>query len=99
MESLRLSTVSTRLMRIAPETDLVYSQPTSETTKHWTIPKGTSIGMSPMFLNLNPMLYPDPTNFVPERWLEASELNRVGGARPKYLYSFGKGSRQCLGMK
>lgn len=38
-------------------------------------------------------IFPEPTEFRPERWLQG------GKKLDKYLVSFGKGTRQCLGMK
>jgi len=41
---------------------------------------------------MNPTIFPDPETFDPERWLDKEKrLDR-------YLVSFGKGSRQCLGI-
>jgi cytochrome P450 len=44
----------------------------------------------------NATIFPAPTVFKPERWLEA----RPAGAPPleRYLVAFTKGSRQCVGM-
>lgn len=57
-ESLRLSTVSTRLMRVSLIADLVF-RPVFYANKYPTefaIPAGYSISMSPMFLNQDPHL-------------------------------------------
>ena len=45
---------------------------------------------------MNPTMFPKPDEFLPERWLKNGEYNR---ALDKYLVTFGRGSRQCLGMK
>jgi len=39
----------------------------------------------------DPDIFPSPLEFDPERWIENPGLKR-------YLVSFSKGSRQCLGM-
>lgn len=98
LEGLRLSAVSTRLMRIAPASDLVY-RPADELqhakdVKDCVIPAGTSIGMSPMFLNLDSTSFKNPAAFDPERWTNADSPTNI-----KALMSFGKGTRQCVGMK
>jgi len=40
----------------------------------------------------NPEIFPEPASFVPERWLERSDLDH-------WLVVFGKGSRACIGLK
>lgn len=47
--------------------------------------------MTSVLQHLNPEIFPHPTEFLPERWLANPRLSR-------YLVSFSKGSRQCLGM-
>lgn len=41
-------------------------------------------------------LFPDPERFEPDRWIRASEEGR---RLEKYIVSFSKGSRQCIGIK
>jgi cytochrome P450 len=43
----------------------------------------------------DPEIFPSPNNFQPDRWLEAEKL---GVRLDRYLVTFAKGSRQCLGM-
>ncbi len=45
---------------------------------------------------MNPRIFPNPTVFDPERWIDAA---KDGHRLDKYRVAFGKGSRQCLGMK
>lgn len=47
--------------------------------------------MTSTLIHQNPTIFPSPHEFRPERWLENPRLDR-------YLVSFSKGSRQCLGM-
>jgi cytochrome P450 len=85
-EGLRLSYgVTTRLPRIAPTETLHYSG--------YAIPAGTPVSQTCYFVLMNPHIFPEPETFRPERWLDN------GGKRlERYLVSFGKGSRQCLGI-
>jgi cytochrome P450 len=46
-------------------------------------------------MHRDPGLWPDPDRFDPERWADPAEAKRLN----KYLVSFGKDSRNCLGMK
>jgi cytochrome P450 len=52
--------------------------------------------MTSIHIHENPSIFPEPFKFKPERWLE----KRPEGAPPldRYLISFSKGSRQCVGM-
>ncbi|KAF5500515.1 Cytochrome P450 monooxygenase sdnE [Colletotrichum siamense] len=86
-EGLRLSYgVTTRLPRIAHH-DIQYGE--------HVIPAGTPVSETPYFVLMHPTIFPEPQTFKPERWLEAEKR---GKRLDKYLVSFGKGSRQCLGM-
>lgn len=86
-EGLRLSYgVTTRLPRIAHE-DIVY--------KNFVIPAGTPVSQTPYFILMHPEVFPEPQRFRPERWIEAEE---AGNRLDRYLVSFGKGTRQCLGL-
>jgi cytochrome P450 len=42
-------------------------------------------------LHLNSTIYPSAELFIPERWLNNPQLDR-------YLFSFSKGPRACVGM-
>ncbi|KAL3296583.1 cytochrome p450 family protein [Colletotrichum asianum] len=84
LESVRLSHgVVTRDPRLAPDTELKYGE--------WTIPRNTPVSMTTVDVLMNADLFPEPTSFIPERWMEKPELQR-------YFVAFGKGSRQCLGI-
>ncbi|KAK7732416.1 hypothetical protein SLS63_005094 [Diaporthe eres] len=93
-ESLRLMPgIAHRSSRIARDEDLVYK---SEDGKvEWVIPRGTPMSMTSMIQHTNESLFPDPKEFIPERWL--LEDRRHNYALEKHLISFGKGSRACLG--
>ncbi|KAH6693326.1 cytochrome P450 [Leptodontidium sp. MPI-SDFR-AT-0119] len=83
-EGLRLSFgVTAHLQRVSPDQELIYGD--------WVIPAGTPVSMTSLLLHLNPKTFPDPNSFNPERWIENPRLS-------KYLISFSKGSRQCLGI-
>lgn len=84
-ESIRLSHgVVTRDPRLAPDTELQYGQ--------WTIPRNTPVSMTTVDVLMNGDIFPNPEAFVPERWIGSPDLER-------YFVPFGKGSRQCLGIK
>ncbi|KAJ5085427.1 benzoate 4-monooxygenase cytochrome P450, partial [Penicillium argentinense] len=91
-EALRLSYgLSGRLPRIAPAETLIYKQ--------YHIPPGipgkTPVSQSIYFVHHDPSIFPDPEKFHPERWIQAAD---DGVNLKRYMVSFNKGSRQCLGM-
>jgi cytochrome P450 len=85
-ESLRLSYgVTSRLPRVAPN-DVLQVPGTG-----LPIPPGTKVSMNAVMIHQNPKLFPQPLQFRPERWLDNPRLDR-------YLVSFSKGARQCIGI-
>jgi cytochrome P450 len=86
-EGLRLTYgTAHRLMRISPDTPIQY--------KSWTIPAGTPVGMSNMFMHDNEAIFPSPRSLLPERWLGEQQEQR---ALERYLVPFSSGSRRCVG--
>lgn len=97
MEGLRLSYgVSARSPRIATDEDLVYQGVSGETKFEYVIPRGWAIGMSSALVHHNEGVFPENEEFVPERWVD-EDGNRKRDLE-KYLMSFSRGSRACLGM-
>nr|AAS88583.1 PAH-inducible cytochrome P450 monooxygenase PC-PAH 5 [Phanerodontia chrysosporium] len=85
-EALRLSHgITSPMLRIVP--------PQGATLAERFVPGGTQVGVSHLFVHLNPTLFPDPHAFRPERWLEpgAESLDT-------WLVAFSKGPRSCLGI-
>ena len=79
--------VSTRLARIAPDRVLKYAD--------WDIPPGTPVGMTNFLIFRNEDIFPNPRQFVPERWIDPTERRRL----EKYFQPFSRGTRNCLGLK
>jgi cytochrome P450 len=87
-ESIRLSYgVSTRLQRIAPDETLVFK----DGKKDWYIAPGTPMSMTSSLVHHDESVFPDSRQFLPERWIGNPHLDR-------YLISFSKGSRICIGI-
>ena len=57
------------------------------------IPKGTSINWSILAAGRDPQEYPQPDEFLPERWLKDQE----GNIQPLTMLVFGSGPHRCLG--
>ena len=88
-EALRLSYgVLHRLSRVHPDRNLQFGE--------WTIPAGTAVGMTPNFLHDNEAMFPQPRDFDPGRWFNASKAQQE--VMSKYLFNFGRGTRQCAGI-
>ncbi|KAI3333842.1 cytochrome P450 [Ustulina deusta] len=86
-ETLRISTITARLTRVAPEEALQFND--------WVMPAGTAISMTLREISFDPEIFPSPMAFQPERWLPSNpNLDRCN----RYLVAFGRGSRMCLGI-
>jgi cytochrome P450 len=102
-EGLRLSFgVSHRLARISPDTALRYEAVYNGQEHAYTIPPGVPVSMTPMFMHLDPAIFPSPHTFDPARWLlpsDASEAEKEAlKKRKSYLVPFSRGTRACAGM-
>ncbi|KAJ3568351.1 hypothetical protein NPX13_g6451 [Xylaria arbuscula] len=86
-ESLRISTITARLTRVAPEEVLQY--------KDWVMPAGTAVSMTLREISFDPEIFPSPMSFQPERWLPSNpNLERCN----RYSVAFSRGSRMCIGI-
>jgi cytochrome P450 len=82
-EALRISMANpTRLPHVVPAGGWTF--------KGAHFPAGTIVGCSGYELHFNHNIFPNPTDFVPERWLEATD------DMSKYWFAFGAGSRACI---
>lgn len=59
------------------------------------IPGGVKVSSSAYTLHRNPEIYPNPTEWLPERWLEP-EPGNIEDMRRSF-WAFGSGGRMCLG--
>ncbi|KAL2860989.1 cytochrome P450 [Aspergillus lucknowensis] len=56
------------------------------------LPGGTIVSVTHRTIHDNPDLFPNPAEFLPERW-----LGEKGKALDRWFVPFSKGSRQCIG--
>ena len=61
--------------------------------KHWTVPAGWLVAVSPALSNRMPECFPDPDRFDPERYTEGREEHRQLSA----WIPFGGGRHRCVG--
>jgi cytochrome P450 len=59
------------------------------------IPGGTIVSCQPYTLHHDETVFPQPLEFIPERWLESEGAKE----REEMFFAFSKGSRGCLGKK
>lgn len=64
----------------------------------YTIPPGVPVSLSAYIQHHDERIFPSSQIFDPERWLGNSQASRTDKPLLKYLVSFSKGSRNCLGM-
>ncbi|KAI9875931.1 MAG: hypothetical protein M1830_007737 [Pleopsidium flavum] len=90
-EGLRLSYgISHRLERSAPDRAIQF--------QNYIIPPGTPVSMTSVLIHDNPTIFPDPHAFTPERWLESNSDVGHQQRLDKYLLTFSKGTRGCVGL-
>lgn len=64
--------------------------------KVYSIPPGVPVSMTTYKAVTDPSIYPDPFEFIPERWLEGDEGHQA--QLDRYATVFGGGGRSCLGQ-
>ncbi|KAJ4415039.1 hypothetical protein N0V82_007555 [Gnomoniopsis sp. IMI 355080] len=107
-EGVRLShAIDHRLHRICPDETLVYNSAGAGGGggggggggKEWRIPPGTPVSMVSNLVHHDESIFPDSHAFKPERWSDVDSHSADSAKRlDRYLVSFGKGGRACLGM-
>ncbi|XP_036331397.1 uncharacterized protein LOC118743033 isoform X2 [Rhagoletis pomonella] len=91
-EGLRITPIAPGNLRTMPK-DLVLSG--------YRIPRGTSVHIGNMALCNSEKHYPRYKEFIPERWLKASEdaCPELRSSNPFIYAPFGLGPRQCVGRR
>jgi cytochrome P450 len=60
------------------------------------MPKQTPVSQSHWFVHHDEEIFPDSFAFIPERWMgDKQNWDRLS----RFMVSFTRGSRQCMGMK
>lgn len=81
-------------MRIYPPAWLLSRVTTREVVlDRWTLPPGSELLIAPYFLHRDPVAFPDPERFDPDRW----ESSRVTPAQREAFIPLGIGRRKCIG--
>ncbi|KAK3080075.1 hypothetical protein LTS18_003201, partial [Coniosporium uncinatum] len=75
--------------RISPDLPLHYGD--------WTIPPGTPVSMTQMFIHDDASIFTSPKRFLPERWVGEIEGQDPAELR-RFLVPFSRGTRQCVGI-
>ncbi|PLB33726.1 cytochrome P450 [Aspergillus candidus] len=93
-----IAAVFKEAMRIHPSTGLMMEREVPKggaTIAGRYFPAGTVVGVNPWSMHRNTSVFPDPEAFIPERWLDGSPAELK--AREQAFFSFGGGSRLCIG--
>lgn len=66
----------------------------------YLIPQGYYFSMTTYFTHNDPTIWESPEEFRPERWLEGKKTPLAPDGQPlsKYLVTFGRGPRMCIGL-
>ena len=90
-ESVRLSfTVCGSYPRIAPPEGATLNIPSGPLH----VPGNSVVEVSCYTVQMDPVAFPDPTKFDPERWTDKEAAKKLD----KHIIAFGSGSTICLGM-
>ena len=65
----------------------------------WTIPPGTPVSCNSWQIHHDESIYPDSFTFKPERWLNNAKGPDGKKNLSRYMTSFGRGTRMCLGLQ
>ncbi|KAJ7264624.1 cytochrome P450 [Mycena rebaudengoi] len=63
----------------------------------YSLPPGTVVGTKAWSMHKDPVVFPNPECFSPQRWLDGAESCR--SLREEHLMPFGLGSRACVGKQ
>lgn len=82
-ESMRVLTpVPTLFMRVCSD---------ATTVGGFDIPQNSNVVISPLTIHHDPVLYPEPKRFLPDRWINMTPA-------PYTYMPFGSGARACIGL-
>ncbi|KAL9601579.1 MAG: hypothetical protein Q9219_002413 [cf. Caloplaca sp. 3 TL-2023] len=91
-EALRLSYgVVQRSPRVSPHQPLQY--------KSYLIPPGTAVSNDTYHMHHNETVFPDSHTYDPSRWLNNPKGPDSTKQLSRYMVTFGRGTRMCLGMQ
>ncbi|XP_050439207.1 LOW QUALITY PROTEIN: uncharacterized protein LOC126844826 [Adelges cooleyi] len=93
-----LEMVISETLRMYPPLSIIFREASESYKVHGedlVIEKGTKIAIPAYSLHMDPMYYPDPITFNPERFTPEEKVKRPSGV---YM-PFGEGPRICLGKR
>jgi cytochrome P450 len=85
------------LARIAPDEALFYDGIFKDKQYSYAIPPASAISILTQAVHNDENIFTNPYEFLPERWLTPNGARRTD--LEKFLMSFSKASRNCLGIK
>ncbi|SPP73984.1 probable cytochrome P450 12d1 proximal, mitochondrial [Drosophila guanche] len=74
--------------------------PDNVTLSGYNVPKGTPVLLAANAMMKDPAYYPQPEEFLPERWLRDPQSGKRQQVSPPFTFlPFGFGPRQCIGKR
>lgn len=80
--------ITSRIIRVDNKSSISYGS--------YVLPQGTAVSLSSLLENNDPTMFPNPEEFIPERWLEGRADSSLKEMK-KQVITFGGGPRKCLG--
>ncbi len=97
-----LDAVVNESMRLLPPSYMMFMRRATDEFQlgPYSLPRGSTIVLSPLVTHHMPEVYADPDRFVPQRWLQSTKpLGPNGPTKPSLFefMPFGAGPRMCIG--
>lgn len=79
--------------RVTPKTEVKLGE-------FYHIPGGTRVSAQAYCLHRNPEVFPHPTEWLPDRWLEKTQEEYPASLQNmhRWFWAFGSGGRMCIGQ-
>lgn len=82
--------VMNRQMRVPQHEPVVYRNDKVNSGREYVVPPGFLVSVSPLCMHMNPVVFKNPYEFRPQRWIDDPKLARA-------FLGFSRGTRSCLG--
>ncbi|KAJ9642786.1 hypothetical protein H2204_002434 [Knufia peltigerae] len=87
-------------MRVHPSVGLLLGRTVPKggaTICNHYVQEGTEVGINPFVLHHDPQVFPEPNDFLPERWLSSESTEEHLKKMNRCFFAFGHGAHTCSG--